>query len=207
MRRQLALYCLATALAIAPGCASNKVLVPPRVDLSRYDTVGIIIFTSNDTSDISAYTTQKFMERVHAAQAGVRMLELGSERQVLRAIEHDSLDFEAMRAIGRKWGVDAVFAGHLELEAVKPNLKLTTLVKSMSLRAEVEGSLRTRIVETESGATVWSSGAKTKAQVAYVDLISRGPISVGANDPESAYGELIHTLASRVTVDFYSHWR
>jgi hypothetical protein len=205
MKRQLFLYVLALALAILPGCAS-KVLVPPRVDLGIYDTLGIIEFTSNETGSLGEYATQEFMETVQAAQPGVRILELGSEEQVLRAIGHEALDFEAMRAVGEKWGVDALFAGHLELEAVKPNLKLTTIVKSMSLSAEVEAALRTRLVETDKGATVWTSGAKGKAPVAHVSVISRGPLDLGASDPETAYGELVHALSSRVTGDFYSRW-
>jgi hypothetical protein len=137
--RQLALYVLGTALAILPGCAS-KVMVPPRVDLGVYHTLGIIVFTSNATGSFAGYATQEFMEAVQAAQPGVRILELGDEPRVLGAVGHDQVNFEAMRAIGEKWGVDAVFAGHLELTDVKPNLKLTTLVKSMSLKAEIEAS-------------------------------------------------------------------
>jgi hypothetical protein len=207
MKRQLLLYVLTAALAILPGCASNKVLVPPRVDLGIYNTLGIIVFTSNETGNLGEYATQQFMAAVQAAQSGVRILELGSAPRVLGAVEHDELDFEAMRAIGQRWGVDAVFAGHLELEPVKPNLKLTTVVKSMSLRAEVEALLHARLVETASGATVWTSGAKGKAPVAHVSLISRGPLDLGATDPESAYGELVQALTGRATVDFYAHWK
>jgi hypothetical protein len=205
MRRQLVLYVFAAALVLLPGCAS-KVLVPPRVDLGIYRLLGIIVFTSNATGGLAEYATHEFMETVQGAQSGVRILELGDERQVLHAIGHDELDFEAMRAIGEKWGVDAVFAGHLELDAVKPDLKLTTVVKSMSLRAEVEASLRTRIVETASGATVWTGGAEGKAPVAHVSVVSRGPFDLGARDPETAYGDLVHALASRVTGDFRSRW-
>ena len=137
MKRQLRLYSLVMALAILSGC-TTKVLVPPRMPLRDYGTVGIIIFSSNSTGNLAEHATRKFMEAVQAAQPGVRILELGGEQRVLRAVEYDGLDFEAMRAIGEKWNVDAVFAGHLEVTDVNPNLDFTRLAKSMSLQADVE---------------------------------------------------------------------
>jgi hypothetical protein len=206
MKRQLRLCVLGTALALLPGCASPKVLVPPAVDLGVYDTVGIVVFTSNATGNLAEYATQKFMQTVQAAQPGVPILELGSERRVLQAIEHEDLDFEAMQAIGKKWGVDAVLTGNLEVTDVKPNVHLATLVKSMSLHADVSAALSTRLVETGSGATVWTNGASGKSPVAHVHLVSHGPVDFRARDPERAYGKLVHALVSRVTYDFYARW-
>jgi hypothetical protein len=206
MKRQLRLYVLALALAALSGCSSPKVLVPPRVPLGDYGTVGIIIFSSNSTGNLAEHATRKFMEAVQSAQPGVRILELGGEQRVLNAIEHNGLDFEAMRAIGEKWNVDAVFAGHLEVTDVKPNLDFARIVKTMSLEADVEASLGTRLVETKSGATVWTRGADGKSPVAHVRVVKRGPVDFSANDPERAYGQLVHALVSRVTNDFYAHW-
>lgn len=206
MQRQLVLYTLGTALAILLGCAS-KVLVPPQVDLRLYDTVGIIVFTSNATGNLEEFATQKFIETVQAAQPGARILEFGREEQVLGAIGRDDLDLEAMRAIGQEWGVEAVFAGYLEVTDVKPDLRLTTLVKSMSLSADVAASLRVRLVETDSGATAWTSSASGQAPVAHVHIVSHGPVDFGATDPERAYGELVSGLVSSVAGDFYARWQ
>ena len=206
MKRPPVLYALGTALAILLGCAS-KVLVPPRVDLGPYDTIGIIVFTSNATGNLEEFATQRFIETVQAAQPGVRILELGSEKRVLGAIGHEGLDFEAMRAIGQAWGVDAVFAGHLEVTDVKPDLQLATLVKSMSLSADVAALLRARLVETSSGATVWTSSASGQAPVAHVHIVSHGPVDFSATDPERAYGKLIYGLVRSVAVDFYARWQ
>jgi hypothetical protein len=206
MKRPLVLYALGTALAILLGCAS-KVLVPPQVDLGLYDTVGIIVFTSNATGNLEEFATQKFIETVQAAQPGVRILELGGEERVLGAIGHDDLDFEAVRAIGQEWGVDAVFAGRLEVTDVKPDLHLATLVKSMSLSADVAASLRARLVETGSGATVWTNSASGQAPVAHVHIVSHGPVDFSATDPERAYGRLVYGLVSSVAADFYARWQ
>ncbi len=194
------------ALLMLTACASEKVLVPARVDLGAYPTVGIVVFSSNTRGNLEEYATQKFMQTVQAAQPGVRILELGSEERVLAAIEHDALDFEAVRAIGEKWGVEAVFTGHLDVTGVKPRLELATVIKTMSMRADVEASLRARLIEAGSGATVWTRSSSGQAPVAHVSVVARGPVDFGASDPEQAYGKLVQRLVSRVSHDFYSHW-
>ena len=194
------------ALLMLTACASEKVLVPARVDLGAYPTVGIVVFSSNTRGNLEEYATQKFMQTVQAAQPGVRILELGSEEHVLAAIEHDTLDFEAVRAIGEKWGVEAVFTGHLDVTGVKPRLELATMIKTLSLQADVEASLQARLIEADHGATVWTRSSRGEAPVAHVKLVARGPFDFGASDPEKAYGKLVQRLVSRVSHDFYSHW-
>jgi hypothetical protein len=207
MKQHLVRSTLATAALILAACSSPKVLEPPRVALDGYTTIGIVVFTSNATGDLNDYTTRKFLQSVQSGQRGVRVLELGEEARVLNAVNHDSLDFEAMRAIGEKWSVDAVFAGHLDVTDVKPNLKLSRMIKSMSVSADVKAALSARLVETKSGATVWTRGADAQAPVAHVSIVKRGPVDFGASDPDEAYGKLVHTLVNRVTDDFWSHWR
>jgi hypothetical protein len=198
---------LATVALILAACSSPKVLAPPRVDLDGYGTIGIVVFSSNSTGGLNDYATRNFLQSVQAGQPGVRVLELGEESRVLSAIKHESLDFEAMRAIGKKWGVNAVFAGHLDVTDVKPSVQLRRMITSMSVRADVKAMLSARLVETKSGATVWTRGASAQAPVAHVSIVKRGPVVFGATDPEEAYGKLVHTLVNRVTADFWSHWQ
>lgn len=205
MHRKVGVYALGAVLLLVSGCA-QKVLVPPRVDLDSYPTLGIVTFTSNARGNLEEHATRKFMQAVQTAQPGVRILELGGEERVLGAIDRDELDFEAMRAIGEKWGVDAVFSGHLDVQDVKPNLDLNTLLKQMRFDAHVQAGLLTRLVETQSGATVWTRSASRRAPVAHVKVASSGPVDFGASDPEEAYGELVYALVNGVTDDFYSRW-
>ncbi len=194
------------ALLMLTACVSEKVLVPPRVDLGAYRTMGIIVFSSNSKGNLNEYTTQQFMQTVQAAQSGVRILELGSEERVLAAIEHEALDFEAVRAIGEKWGVDAVFAGHLDVTEVRPRLEVAMTIKTMSMQANVAAALDARLIEAASGATVWTRSSSGEAPVAHVKVNRRGPVTFGASDPERAYGKLVHDLVSRVSSDFRSRW-
>ena len=204
-RLRLRWLSLALLLACVAGCGT-RVLVPARVDLGAYRTVGILVFSSNATGNLEEYATQRFMQDVQAAQPGVRFLELGSEAEVLRALGRTRLDFEAVRALGQKWGVAAVFAGELNVTQARPRVQLERLVQSMSLQADVEATLHTRLIETDSGATVWTRTSAGSAPVASVRVSSRGPIDFGARDPARAYGSLVHSLIAAVTDDFRGHW-
>jgi hypothetical protein len=205
MRRQLGIHLLALALLALSGCAS-KVLVPPRVDLSRYGAIGIIDFTSDAGSDRAEFATQQFQQTIQAAQSGAAILELGSSGRVLRSVGHEELDFRAVRAIGEKYGVDAVISGELLVTELKPKLNLSRNITSIGMQKDVEASISARIMETRSGATRWTDSASHRATVAKLSILNRGPATLSAGDPEDAYGRLIHSLVMAITGDFRSHY-
>ena len=197
----------ATALLAATAC-SEKVLMPPRVDLSGYGTIGIVEFSSNSKGNLDTYATQKFLQTVQAAQPGVRALELGSEGQLLRKVDADELDFMAIRKLGEQFGIDALFVGHLEVTSVKPKVNIGRMLTSMSLEANVSADLTTRLFETRSGATVWTRSARGSAPVAAVSLAGNGlPTSFESDDPEKAYGKLVNALVGKVGADFWSYYQ
>ncbi len=134
------------------------------------------------------------------------MLELGPEAQVLQSIGHGALDFQAIREIGAKYGVDAVVTGRLELSEMKPRVKLSNPLASMSLRADVEAGLVARVLETDSGATLWTGSSKGSAPVASASLNELGRGVVNAGNPEDAYGELVDGLVYRITEDFRGYY-
>ncbi len=196
----------ATALLAATAC-SEKVLMPPRVDLSGYDTIGIVEFTSNSKGNLDTYATQKFLQNVQAAQPGVRALEHGSESYVLSKIGAKELDFMAIRKLGKEYGIDALFVGHLEVTSVKPKVNIGRMLTSMSLEANVSADLTTRLFETKSGATAWTRSSRGSAPVAAVSLAGNGlPTSFESDDPEKAYGKLVNSLVRKVGSDFWSYY-
>ncbi len=109
MKNYAALALLLTGLW---GC-SNSVLVtvPPKMDLKPYGTLGILEFTSNADPAISHFATQRFQEHVQGAYPGTPILELGTREAVLEAAGGKQLDAEAIRKIGQKNGVSALFVG------------------------------------------------------------------------------------------------
>jgi hypothetical protein len=57
-------------------------------------------------------------------------------------------------------------------------------------------------METDTGATVWTDGAKSVTQIAGGSLNGRGHGRFGATDPEAVYGEMIDGLVYEVTDAF-----
>ncbi len=196
---------LGIALAVLSGCAS-KVLMPPKVNLTVYNKIGMIQFSSNAEGNLQQFASQKFLQALQSSQPGVRVLELGDENKVLRTIQRGQLDPAAIQAIGMEYGVDAVVFGRLEISNVKPKVKLSTVLTSMSAQADVDAALSARLLETDSGVTLWTNSVRGRQTVGHVSLVSNGDIHFGARDPESAYGRLVHWLVVRATRDFRPYY-
>lgn len=197
------------ALAIGPslgGCGSSKVLVPPRMDLARYETIGMIEFSSSGVQNLAGTASREFLAAIHSAQPGTPVLELGNEAQVLSVIHAQSLDPAAIRSIGEKFHVDALVVGMLGAQEVKPRLSVGPSLESLSASAELEGVLDARILETRSGATIWTAAARAKEPLARVNLSGEGLSGVGASLPGDAKTKLVQCLVQRATEDFWSRW-
>ena len=203
-------WLLGTFLLIAgagTGCTTTvEVAVPPRVDLGQYDRIGLIQFASNSGDPIERLGTQKFLQSVQTAQPGTPILELGTDQQVLASINHKQWSTEAIRTIGEDHGVDAVVIGRIDLDEAKPNIELTSLLKTLSARADVEVSLSTRLLETAGGATVWTNSATATSTVARADLTKKGAGILGVTDPDAVYGGLVEGLVHDITDDFRVHY-
>jgi hypothetical protein len=191
---------------LAAGCGGSSVLMPPRIDLQAFQRIGLVEFTSNAEGDLQALASQEFIQQMQSSQPGVPVLELGDEDEVLGAIGRDKFDPEAVQAMQERYNVDAVIVGTLEVTDVKPKVNLTQLLTTMDVQADVEAALTTRLLEGESGATLWTRSARSKQTVAHAGLDSQGGIHFGAEDPEAAYGSLVQALVDHVTQDFRPYW-
>ncbi len=206
LSRGARLVALAASCVVLQACGGERVLVPPRVDLSGFDRIGIIAISVEEDSALEGLTTQKLMQSIQSAQPGTPILELGPQAEVLAAVGHERLNADAIRAVGQRYGVDAVFVGRFEMDKFKPKFNVSTLLTTMSAQADAEGSLSARLMETGGGATVWTASAEASAPVASLGVSSEGASHIGASDPERAYGELIDKLVYRVTWDFRPHY-
>jgi hypothetical protein len=198
-------------LLLSAGCSSGtrtvRVAVPPRVDLHAYPMVGLVTFTSNGKGELDRLSTERFLAALQAAQPGTRVVELGTEAQVLASVNRNSWDAGTLRAIKETRGVDVIVMGRLDVEKAKTDFQVSamSMLKSMSVRQDVNAALSARLVETGTGATMWTNGAKMTANVANADVSNRGG-SFGASDPQAAYGEMVDGLVFRVTDDFRVHY-
>lgn len=197
---------LLSALVTLAGCSSPKTVlvpVPPRVQLQQYGTLGLVAFDSNGNPAVSARVTREFESSVQAAQPGTRIVDLGSRGDVLASVGARQFDQQALRRIGEKYGIDAIFVGSLTYsEPKKADVNLADITKlEGSVRVEVRGDIDSKLVETRSGASVWSSSAWARRPVGQLNVSADQGVSGGlrsANPRE----EMVPALVLHLTQDF-----
>ena len=197
------LLAVSAALLALAGCA--RVYVPPAIDLTPNETVGIIVFRSDAKGDLAEFVTEKFIQSVTEDQ-DVMIVELGDEATVLEAVGQTRLGPDAFKAIGEKYEVNAVFAGALDVSDVKPSINIGPNFSIASFEAKVNARLTAKLVETGAAATIWSNSGEDERTVAGVSKFG-SVFSFGADDPEHAYGDLARSLCRKVTRDFRHTWR
>lgn len=196
-------FTLLLSLAILWGCSHTVLVpVPPRVDLKSYGTLGIVEFASNSDPAINARATREFLAHVHSAQPGTRILELGSRDAVLAAVGGRQLDADVAKRIGARYGVEAIFLGDIAYSEPKTDVTVTDIAKIEGrVRSEVRGDMSGRLVETRTGASVWSSSAWAKRQVGRLNVSAEQGVSgtMRGADPRE---EMVPTLVFHLTQDF-----
>jgi hypothetical protein len=198
------------ALLVLGGCSHTppreQVRVPPRLDLSRLGTLGLVDFASPGDEGLGARTAREFLAALQSAQPGTPVLELGDERRLLAELGRPALDSDALRALGAKYQVNALIVGNLESQRVSPKVAFDTSSAFASASAELEGALDVRILDTRTGATVWSTTTRARAEIAGVQISDRGLSSVGTSSPDDARQRLVTRLVHNATPDFWAHW-
>jgi len=187
---------------LVSGCSSTVlVTVPPRMDLKGYATLGVVDFTSNASSAVAARATQQLQEQIQSAQPGTRFIDLGSREAVLAAVGRNQLDADTAKRIGKRYGVDAVFLGEITYSDPKTDVRVNDLAKlDAGLRTEVKGDISARLVETASGASVWSNSGWVRRQVGHVNVSEQGISgSMTKSDPRE---EMVPALVYQLTHDF-----
>jgi hypothetical protein len=201
MRRYVSVTLL--SLAMFSGCSSTVLVpVPPRMDLKNYGTLGIVQFASSSDRAIDAHATRQFQEQIQAAQPGTRFIELGNREAVLAAVGTGQLDADAVRKIGEKYGVAAVFLGDINYSEPKTDIRLNDLTKlDGAVRAEIRGDISSRLLETKTGASVWSNSAWVRKQIGRVSVSAERGVSGGVSksDPRE---EMVPALVHHLTHDF-----
>lgn len=185
------------------ACAQPTMMVqvPPRMELKSYPVLGIVDFASAPERELGARAARQFQEQVQAAQPGTRFIELGERDAVLAGVGARQLDVAALRKIGEKYGVAAVFVGELVYSDPTVDVKLSDITKLQGgMRAEMKGDISGRLVETATGASVWSRSAWAKRQLGGISVSGDG-VSGGArsSNPREA---MLPTLVHELTHDF-----
>jgi hypothetical protein len=188
------------------GCASHRVLVPPRLDLRPMGRLGLVTFTvENAKGSLQQYATERFSEEILSAQPGIEVLELGSADSLLQRVGEKELGIAGAQELGKQRDVGAVFAGHLKVSNPNASGGLAGLLTPHA-EATVRVDLSVWLLSTRSGATLWRSGAWATEKVGQVALVG-GQLDFSAKDPKAAYGRLVSRVVSLAAEDMWSTWQ
>ncbi|MDH4211347.1 MAG: hypothetical protein OEV79_07855 [candidate division WOR-3 bacterium] len=196
------------ALAVSIIACGRKVMVPPKIDLTQHEIVGIIQFESDSKGELAPLTTKKFTEAIRRDQEMIRIVDLGTEAEVLKEIGYDRLNKAAFQAIGEEYEIATVFTGELLVSDVRPDISIALIFTAgMSVSAEVDATLDARMVETKTGASLWSTSVTKTEEIGNVNIWEGGVFIFDAEDPERAYGKLVNALIEDASQNFRVTWR
>lgn len=198
MRRNAGIHLLLW-LAMLAGCSHTVLVsVPPRVDVKSYGTLGIVDFGSNSGPDVAARALRQLEEDVQAAQPGTRFIELGDRQALLAAVGSDRLDIASLKKIGEKYGVGAVFVGELAYSQPTMDVQVTDVAKLQGgVRSEMRSDISGRLLETATGASVWTSSAWARRQLGSLSVSAAHGVTGGmgeANPREAMLPALVYEL-------------
>ena len=202
--RLLPVVLLIWSVGFTISCSKTvRVYYPPHVDLSRYERLGIIDFNDNADPSVSSYATQQFQSQVHFAQAGIPILQLGTEKEVLSRINVNRLDFEAFQKIGREYNVAAVFYGSVLYSDIETDVRLKSLRDlNANVNATLHANMSAQLYETDGGATVWSDSVSWQRKLGGISVNKTGNVSAGMTGYHDAYRKLIPDMTYDVTKEF-----
>lgn len=187
------------------GC-TQRVQVPPRIDLKQHEIIGVIDFECSGHGQLGPLLTHRFVDAVRRDQGIVRIAMLGTQADILTDIGHAQLDPDAIKEIGRKHQVSTVFTGDLVVSDVKPSVEAGQTFTYIGVSADVDATLAVQMVETETGASLWSASAHDVQRIGGLDVFGDKSFNVDVDDPENAYARLANNLVYAVTHDFRSRW-
>lgn len=200
----LILFTISLVLLVL-GCGP-RIMVPPAIDLTAYEPVGIINFACNAEGKLDRYITQRFIEEMTKDQKLIKIIELGKEEDVLKAVNRVTLGPDVVKEIAQKYNVKSVITGELNISGVRPKINIVPGLHGIGAEAEVEATLVAHMLETIDGATIWTGSSRSKRTVGNVSFWSGGHFSFDAEDPEASYGDLAQELIHNATRDFRVTW-
>jgi hypothetical protein len=191
------------AVAAVAGCAAKFTIVPPAVDLTGYETVGLVTFkVEGAKGDLDSLSTQYFLQEVTGAQR-VPVVELGRADEVLAGTGKRSFDREAALAVGEKHGVQVFFLGDVKISKVKPQVDLfAPLSKTLFVRTKFDIAMTGRLISAANGATIWTQSVVREGTVGSLGLGPDGVPVFGIRDKNEAMANLLREMMYRLTWDF-----
>ncbi len=207
MIRALGVVAIVLVSLAASGCGSGRtrVMVPPRIDLKAHEVIGVVEFNCSGEEELGPFATQRFIDVARQDQGMVRIVRLGTESEVLEAVDQDRLGPAAFKAAGEKYGVQTIVTGDLVFSEVRPKVSIGHSLTHIGVAADVQATLAVQMVETTSGASLWSRSAGATERIGGASF-SKDSVGLAVDDPENAYVRLVNGLVYSVTPEFRPTW-
>jgi hypothetical protein len=201
-----------TLFVLSLSCGP-KLTLPPKIDLTKYQGVGVMGFGCNAEGKMDEYATRRFIIIIKAYQKEIRLIDLGTKEEVLESVQKEQLNPEAIRSIGNKYNVDVIFTGELEIKEIQPLVPVNiysrtrptrgkTQIQGQRAKAAVKAWLSAKLWETGAGGTIWRSSAQGEEIVNQVSFISETKAIFDATDQQGAFFDLINPMVKQITADF-----
>jgi hypothetical protein len=183
---------------VATGCAPRyqTVTLAPRVDLTEHQIIAVVEFDSSTQGELGPLATRRFTDLARRDQGLVRMMNVD--------LDTDERNQAAFKELGKRHDARTILVGTVNISDIRPNLSISRTLRSGTLTANVDATLTVDLIESATGASIWSASARTSSTVGHISVFEGKNFAFDAEDPEQAYGALIDTLVTRVTSDFRS---
>jgi hypothetical protein len=165
--KRLGIALILILIAVLSGCAARyqNVMVPPRIDLTQHEIIGVSGFDSTNEGQLGPLATRRFTDLARRDQGLVRMMDVD--------FETDQRNPTAYRELGEQSGASTIFVGSLEVSDIRPNLSIAHTLKSGQLTANVDAMLTVELIETATGASIWSSSARATRTIGQITMLGR----------------------------------
>jgi hypothetical protein len=194
---------LLVLVLLAVFSCGKMILVPPEIDLIRYERIGLISFSiENAKGRLDEIATQRFIQEITWHQRGIQVIELGTLEEVLKKVNKEKIDQEAAKAIGEKFGVTSFFYGNIKISDVKPHLDISSIIKRMRVRTSFSASITARFLLTETGATFWTDSVLREGTLAYLSIGKDQIPYFDIRDEDKSYQRFIEHMIHDLTIDF-----
>jgi len=198
--KRIGIVLLACLFIATAGCAARyrTVRVAPRIDLTEHQIIAVVEFDSSSAGELGPLATRRFTDLARRDQGLVRMMDVD--------LDTEQRNHTVFQDLGQRHGVRTILVGSLEVSDIRPNLSISKTLRSGSLTANVDATLTVDLIESATGASIWSASARATRTVGHISVFNGKNFTFDAEDPEQAYGDLIDTLVAQVTSDFRATW-
>lgn len=208
MTRAFGTVAMIMVSVVVCGCGPGRtrVMVPPRIDLKAHEVVGVVEFNCFNEDALGPFATGRFIEAMRRDQGLVRVVRLGTESELLAAVDQSQLDAAAFKALGEKYGVQTIITGDLVVSEMRPNISVGGSLTRIGVSADVHATLAVQMVEAASGASLWNRSADATQRLGGASFSTNKDVSLDLGDPDSAYSRLVDNLVYTVTPEFRATW-